>query len=137
MTSTQVRYVGGICFVLVLLLAFEVTGCQKKREPKAVTLDCGNQTLAIDPTDGTAPPKKAIYVCPGDIITWDPGSKPYQFKVHFTKKSPFIGGGKDFDNSNPKSQPVKGDINLTVYEYDVIVDGKKVDDPQVIGGGGH
>jgi hypothetical protein len=137
MNLTQVRYAGAICVLLASLLAFEVHGWGKKRERKGVTLDCGNQTLAINPTDGTKP--KAIYVCAGDVITWDPknDSKEYKFKVHFRKKSPFVGGRKDFDNDTPTSPPVIGDIILTVYEYDVTVDGNLVDDPQVIGGGGH
>lgn len=136
MNSKQVRYVVAICFVLVSLLAFEVSGWEKQKTKKPVTVYCGDQTLAIDPNDGVAAPNKAIYVCAGDVITWDPGPNHYQFKVHFTKKSPFVGGTKDFDNNSPPPT-VKGDINLTVYEYEVTVNGKKADDPQVIGGGGH
>jgi plastocyanin len=132
MNLTQLRYVGAICFVLVLVLAFEVSGWQKQKAKKSVALDCGNQTLTIDPTDGTVP--KAIYVCVGDVITWD--ANGHQFTVKFKKKSPF-GNVKDFDNSHNVSPPAKPDIHLTVYEYEVTIDGKPVDDPQVIGGGGH
>jgi hypothetical protein len=132
MTSTQVRYVGGICFVLVLLLAFEVTGCQKKREPKAVTLPCSKETV-IDTSKGTRP--KAIYLCEGDTLTWKPDG--HTFKVEFTKESPFVDGDKEFHNGKETSSAKKHDDVLTVYEYVVTVDGHLVNDPQVIGGGGH
>lgn len=134
MTSTQVRYVGAVGFALMLLFAFGASGWQKKSSHKErVIFTCKDETVTIDPTDGTSP--KAIYLCAGKTLTWN--ANGHQFKVKFRKNSPFVGGKKLFDNNNPTSPPVIGTVALTVYEYDVNVDGKDVDDPQVIGGGGH
>jgi hypothetical protein len=134
MTSTQVRYGGATCFALVLLFAFGVGGWGKGASyKKRVTFTCQNEKVTIDPVKGTRP--KAIYLCEGKTLTWEPDG--HTFQVKFTKESPFIDGDKEFDNGKAKSKAQKHDDDLTVYEYVVTVDGHLVNDPQVIGGGGH
>jgi hypothetical protein len=133
MNSTQVRYGGAICFALVLLFAFGAGGWQEKASHKERIFACQDETVIVDPTDGTKP--KAIYLCLGKTLTWD--ANGHQFRVVFRKQSPFVDGGKVFDNAHPTSAAAKAFVVLTVYEYDITVDDKKVDDPQVVGGGGH
>lgn len=120
-------------FGLVLLLAAITCGCQQQvKNAKTKTFTCGDQQVSVDPTDGTIP--KAVYVCEGDTVTWEPNN--HQFEVAFKKGSPFVDGGTQFDNGKKKSAKTKHHDKITVYEYDITVDGKPVNDPQVVAGGG-
>ncbi len=133
MRSFPVRRGATKWFTLLVLLVFGASGCKEIFKGKrTVTFTCGDQTVSVDPTDGTYP--KAVYLCAGDTLTWS--ANQHNFQIEFKKKSPFTDGAKKFDNSHAKSAPTKQDSKLTVYEYEITVDGKLVDDPQVIGGGG-
>lgn len=100
--------------------------------------DCADQTVGVVPGDGTSP--KAVYLCDGNTLTWIPNR--HTFKVTF-KKSPFVDGQTVFQNDpqNPNA-PVTSKAGLytgvlVVYHYTMTIDGNPVDDPQVVGGGGH
>jgi hypothetical protein len=105
----------------------------------SVTFPCGDQTVGVVPVDGTSP--KDVYLCQGDKLTWQPNG--HTFVVTFSKKYPFQGGSRTFQNDPQKpndpvvSPPAIYAGSLVVYHYDIVVDGLKVDDPQVVGGGGH
>ncbi|MFZ0580305.1 MAG: hypothetical protein WAN72_05815 [Candidatus Acidiferrales bacterium] len=133
MNSTRVRYDSAIRFALVLLFTFGVGGCNKLSHEERVAFACSDETVKVDPTDGTSP--KAIYLCPGNTLTWN--ADGHQFQVVFSKNSPFADDNKVFDNNHAKSKGAKNIPQLTVYNYAITVDGKPVDDPQVVGGGGH
>jgi hypothetical protein len=133
MHSSRVRYDGAIRFTLVLLFAFGAGGCKKAFHEETVTFACRDEKLDVDPTDGTIP--KAIYLCAGKTVTWNPNG--HRFRVVFRKKSPFVDDKTVFDNDHPKSAGAKHAAQLIVYYYDMTIDGMLVDDPQVIGGGGH
>jgi hypothetical protein len=94
---------------------------------------CGDVSVDVDSTQGTI--DKAVYLCKDKTLTWNANN--HKFQVKFRKKSPFADGQKTFDNNNNVSKGYVGDKKLTVYEYDITVDGQPVDDPQVVGGGGH
>jgi hypothetical protein len=121
-----------LVFFLIQPLKFGIAQEQKPK-PEYITLTCKNETVKVDPQMGTNP--KAIYLCPGYTLTWDPNG--HTFVAAFQKKSPFQGGQKVFDNKNYQSKPAVSDSVLTVYSYTMIVDNEPVDDPQVVGGGGH
>ena len=143
MHSFHVRHGRSICFASVfgsllllslgLPLKFGAAQEQKTTTPEYIRFACKNETVKVDPRDGTKP--KAVYLCPGTTLTWD--ASGHKFVVAFQKKSPFRDGQMVFDNSNYQSGPATGTRDLTVYSYIMIVDGKTVDDPQVVGGGGH
>ena len=106
---------------------------QEQQNQEFVKLACGNVTVKVVPTTGTDP--KAVYLCAGNTMTWD--ANGHSFIVIFRKNSPFQGNQKVFDNSHYQSKPAKNDSVLTVYSYDITVDGEPIDDPQVVGGGSH
>jgi len=120
----------------ILLVPFKFGSGQevhsKQTSGQSVRLSCGDQTVAVDPTDGTNP--KAVFLCAGNKLTWD--ANGHQFIAIF-KKSPFVDGQKYFDEQHNQSAAAKNDVQVTVYTYFMIVDHEIVDDPQVIGGGGH
>jgi plastocyanin len=132
MFSIPVRCCAASRFALVLLLIFAASGCQKKYGKTWRTFDCGNKTINVNPTNGAEP--EAVYVCDGDTVTWSPNG--HKFLVEFKKESPFNSGEKEFHNGKPKSDTIKPQKNLKVYEYRITVDGKVFEDPQVLGGGG-
>jgi hypothetical protein len=125
----------GLVLGLLMVLPFKLGADEDKKEHKKefARFTCGNQTVKVVPVDGTQP--KAVYLCGGDTMTWD--ANGHTFIVVFKKKSPFVGGQKIFDNQHYQSRAAKDDVLLTVYNYDMVVDGEPVDDPQVVGGGGH
>ena len=103
---------------------------QKGYQEEFVQFTCQDVTVKVDPVNGTDP--KAIYLCAGKTLTWD--ANGHEFTVIF-KKSPFVDGKKMFSNKDYKSKGAKKDAVLTVYNYQIIVDGELVEDPQVVGGG--
>ena len=104
---------------------------QKEYQEEFVQFTCQDVTVKVDPVKGTDP--KAIYLCAGRTLTW--GANGHEFTVIF-KKSPFVDGKKMFNNKDYKSKAAKKDTVLTVYDYQIIVDGELIEDPQVVGGGG-
>ena len=136
MHSAQKRNNGATRFAVVLVLVsalpFAFGASQEKGYKKEFArFTCKDETVKVVPKDGTNP--KAIYLCGGHTMTWD--ANGHEFTVIF-KKSPFVGGKKLFNNKDNKSNPAIQDTVLTVYNYQIIVDGELVDDPQVVGGGG-
>lgn len=129
----------------VLLVILGASGCgnkeeEEERKPKVVAkgpLDCGDKTVTVDvpvPPNGPATPE-AVYVCEGDIVTWDPTANVQTFEVEFKKDYPFAGTPKKFHKGDGKSPKTKHQKKgLTVYEYKLTVNGQ-VYDPQVVGGG--
>jgi hypothetical protein len=136
----QVAYVRATFFVaafaVILLLPFKFGAGQEvsseQTSGQSVRLSCADQTVTVDPTDGTNP--KAVFLCAGNKLTWD--ADGHQFIAIF-KKSPFVDGQKFFDEHHNQSAAAKNDVQVTVYTYFMIVDHEIVDDPQVVGGGGH
>jgi hypothetical protein len=121
---------------LFLALPFLFGAAQEQKsyvQQEFVRFACQNVTVNVDPKFGTDP--KAVYLCAGNTLTWVANS--HKFIVIFRKNSPFINNQKVFDNNNYQSKPAKNDVVLTVYNYDIIVDGEPIEDPQVVGGGGH
>lgn len=133
MHSISVRCGAASRLALALLLTFGATGCKEHKYGKNTrTFSCGNQPVDVNTANGANPP--AVYVCEDDIVTWNPNG--HTFLVEFKKDSPFVDGGRKFDNGNPKSAKTKHHDQLTVYEYQITVDSHVFTDPQVVGGGG-
>jgi plastocyanin len=128
-----VRWCVAIQVTLVLFLVLGASGCKESKVGKTRTFSCGDQQTDVNTTNGAKP--QAVYLCEGDTVTWNPNG--HTFLVEFKKDSPFEDGGKKFDNKNPKSGKTKHHDQLTVYEYQITVDGTVFSDPQVIGGGGN
>ena len=136
---------GSAIRITLVLVCVLIASCEKqpaavggRQAQKQHIFDCGNQTVGVLPGDGTSP--KAVYLCDGDTLTWVPNG--HQFVATF-KKSPFVDGTLVFQNDpqNPNasvtSKPALYTGALVVYHYTITIDGKPVDDPQVVGGGGH
>lgn len=126
---------GLVCILSVSCGQKPTAGGQSKKQ---YIFDCGDQTVGVVPGDGTSP--KAVYLCDGNTLTWVPNG--HTFKVTF-KKSPFVDGQTVFQN-NPQdpTAPVTSKAaqytgTLVVYHYAMTIDNNPVDDPQVVGGGGH
>jgi len=132
-----VRY--AVCAGLLMVTAFRLGTAQgqetmqEKQKQAFVKLACADQTVEVVAGTGTTPETKAIYLCPGNTVTWH-NPKNLTFIVIF-KKSPFVGNQKIFDEKHTTSKGAKDDKALTVYNYLMVVEGELVDDPQVIGGG--
>jgi hypothetical protein len=143
MHLSRLRY--GLALSCILTFTLWLAACTdgQKRPSVAgkgtVYFACGDQTVGVVPVDGTSP--KDVYLCQGDTLTWQPNG--HTFVVTFPKKYPFQGSPKTFQNdpqnkNNPVVSPAAAYTgSLVVYHYDIVVDGVKVDDPQVVGGGGH
>jgi len=142
METSRLLY-GRVTRIVLVLTCVLAAGCGEiqKKPPtgqKQHIFDCGDQTVGVVPNDGTNP--KAVYLCDGDKLSWVPNG--HQFVVTF-KKSPFVDGQLVFQNNpqNPnalvQSSAAQYTGSLVVYHYTITIDGKPVDDPQVVGGGGH
>jgi hypothetical protein len=137
MHSARRRNNGATRFALVLVVAlvlpfaFGAGQGQKAYEKGSATFACQDKTVKVVPIDGTDP--KAVYLCPGNTLTWDENS--HTFTVIFIKNSPFVDKKKLFHNKDYKSKAMNHDKVLTVYNYHIIVDGELINDPQVVGGG--
>jgi plastocyanin len=130
------RWGATVPFGVVLLVLLGASGCGNKEE-KGFTAHCGNKSVKVDigvPPHKPATPE-AVYVCEGDIVTWDPAGAVETFEVEFKKEYPFTGNTKKFHKGDPKSPKTKHqEPGLTVYEYKITVNGVPYD-PQVVGGG--
>jgi hypothetical protein len=138
MSSFRIKYGRGVGIAVVVglmaMVPVKFGAAQEAQETQQfVKFACGNVTVKVVPTTGTDP--KAVYLCAGNTMTWD--ANGHSFIVIFRKNSPFQGNQKVFDNNHYQSKPAKNDSVLTVYNYDITVDGEPIDDPQVVGGGGH
>ncbi len=116
-------------FALILLLALGASGCKQAKKVKSFT--CEDQIVNVNLNNGAQP--QAVYVCEDNTVTWN--ANGHQFLVEFKKDSPFKDNEKKFDNQHAHSAGGKRLPELTVYEYRITVDGTRVFDPQVIGGG--
>jgi hypothetical protein len=143
MLSSHFQCGVAIRFGLALFLLLGVNGCRKAQyrpATRTVTFECGDQTVGVVTGTGTSP--KAVYLCGGDRLTWIPNGQ--KFTVTFKREYPFTGNPQVFTNNpaNPDA-PVTSPpaqytgLVLIVYHYEMTINGKVVDDPQVIGGGGH
>jgi hypothetical protein len=142
MHLSRSRYALAITYILTFTSC--LAACSAPQHPQTTgkgkdSFDCGDKTVLVVPTDGTAP--KDVYLCHGDILTWDPHH--HTFQVSFPNKYPFEGNPMTFQNDpqNPDklivSPPAKKTGSLLVYHYNIIVDTLPVTDPQVVGGGYH
>jgi len=140
MYSSRSPYSRIIRFAVMFFLLFSATSCEKPSNPKT-SFACKDQTVTVQLKDqagnevGTIP--KAVYLCEGYKLTWDPNGN--DFKIKFRKnRSPFSDGDQDFDTNKHTSKGAKHtDQDVDVYDYDIWINGQKVDDPQVVIGGGH
>ena len=116
MLSSHFRY-GFICrSVAVSFLFLVVSGCTKEVSPQTKR-----------------------------TVTFDCGSRMSEGRGHNVRKKeyPFTGAPQTFTNnpSNPDapvtSPPAKYTGSLVVYHYEISINGTRVEDPQVVGGGGH
>jgi hypothetical protein len=123
-----------VCVGLALFLLSGASGCKEQPQGagKKATLNCGDQTVTVDPKNGATP--EAVYVCEGDSVSWEPTQDVQTFAVEFKKDYPFSGNKKKFDKGDRKSPKTKAQQNLKVYEYKITVNGQDFD-PQVVGGG--
>ena len=140
MFANSVRWSAVRC-AAVMLVALVVIGCpqqpqqQPPPQPKTVTFPCGDHIIDVM-TSGLDPKNKAVYVCEGDTVTWNPASDVKTMEVEFENDSPFEGGKKKFNKDDRKSPKTAPQPYLKVYPYKLTVNGQQVD-PQIIGGGGN
>jgi len=138
MRPMLVLWVHASRLILVLLLIFGASGCEKKEKTPKLLLDltCGSSPrqvqVDVDPTNGANP--EVVYVCEDDTVFWN--ANLHTFLVEFTDDSPFKDNDKQFHNAKPRSQKVKhhDKHKYKLYEYRITVDGVR-HDPQVLGGG--
>jgi hypothetical protein len=85
----------------------------------------------VDPVD--------IYACPNSRLTWDlNGHNTFQ-AIFKRKECPFkdVGSCRNINQDHPTSScDVKDYLDLTVFDYEILVDGELYD-PHVVGGGHH
>lgn len=145
MKNVAARFCAASWFGLVLALILGASSCNKEepqeggKKPRvAGNFPCGDKPVKVktgDPKQFATP--EAVYVCDGDVVTWDPADDVQTFEVEFKNDYPFEGTPKKFhkgDGKSPKTKHQKP--GLTVYEYKITVNGQSFGDPQVIGGGG-
>jgi hypothetical protein len=138
--SRLVFWVSSSLFAVLLLCILGSLGCGgqpavKTKKPK--TFDCGNnQVITVDLQKKNGVDKQAIYVCEGDPVVWKPATGVTSFKVEFNDSCPFTSCASDITDSTSQTvatQPTE----LTVYKYNLTVNGTQVFDPHVVGGGGY
>lgn len=138
MHSIPIRCGQALGLVLVVVLIFVTSGCEKKegkKEPRLVGASiCGDKQVYATTTNGAGADPEIVYVCEDDTVTWN--ANGHTFAVVFTGDSPFKDEGKKFDNNSPKSGKAKhhDPHKYKLYEYQITVDGTQYD-PQVLGGG--
>jgi len=125
-----------ILIATVLLLAFAMTSCggnpsqSMVQQAAAKNVKC-TKNIKVDPNSGDGVDHKAVYVCGDDTLEWD---NPHNatFTVHFPGDCPFS-PCPDITDSKPR--PIKlPTTDLTVYKYNITVNGTP-HDPHVVGGG--
>jgi hypothetical protein len=145
MKNVAARYCAASWFGLVLVLMLGANSCKEEPNRPGVTggsglPQCGPKKVIVDTG---VPPKtfvdqEAVYVCEGDIVTWEPASDAVQsFEVEFKDDYPFNGAKKKFHKGDGKSPATKPQPVLKVYPYKITVNGQPYGDPQVVGGGGN
>ena len=140
MKNVAARYCAASWCGLVLVVVLGASSCNKEPEeggkkPRvAFTFDCGPKTVTVDVAPNFATPDP-VYVCEGDIVTWEPTAAVQTFEVEFKKDYPFEGNPKKFHKGDPASPKTKKQKpGLTYYPYRITVNGQSLD-PQVVGGG--
>jgi hypothetical protein len=133
-------------FTLIPLCIFASAGCREKPKAptapehpaitgKAKTFKCGqSQYINVDLKLNNAVDHQAIYVCPNDTVVWKKAAGAKTIAIQFTD-CPFTSCAAITDGTTQTVLPSLPD-EITVYKYAVFVDGTKVSDPHVIGGGG-
>jgi hypothetical protein len=107
------------------------------RAKKQKTFDCGNERdITVDLQKKNAVDKQAVYVCDQDPVVWKPATGVTSFAVHFTGDCPFTSCSYDITDSTPQTVATQPK-DLTVYKYNLTVNGNLVSDPHVVGGGGN
>jgi hypothetical protein len=134
------RLVFWVSVSLFAVLMLSILGCDgqsvvKAKKPK--TFDCGNeQDIKVDLHKKNAVDKQAVYVCDQDPVVWKPANGVTSFAVHFTGDCPFTSCVSDITDSTPQTAATQPK-DLTVYKYNLTVNGNLVSDPHVVGGGGY
>jgi hypothetical protein len=141
--SRLVFWVSASLVAVLLLCILGNLGCggqpvvQTKQTKKTKTFDCGNeQDITVDLHNKNAVDKQAVYVCDQDQVVWRPAAGVTSFAVHFTGDCPFTSCASDITDSTPQTAATQPK-DLTVYKYNLTVNGNLVSDPHVVGGGGY
>lgn len=101
----------------------------------AVSYTCKNEIIKVDPQKGVD--RKAIYLCDGYTVTWEPKANAgvHKFQIVF-QDSPFVGGATQFDDTTTKWPTMDQFADLSVFKYTITVNDGAPFDPHVVGGGG-
>jgi len=135
--SRLVFWVSASLFAVLLPCILGNLGCRGQplaKAKKSKTCDCGNEqdiTVDLKKVD-----KQAVYVCDQDPVVWKPATGATSFAVHFTGGCPFTSCASDITDSTPQTAATQPK-DLTVYKYNLTVNGNLVSDPHVVGGGGY
>jgi plastocyanin len=138
MYSTRVMFGGGGLLALLLVFASGWNVDRNKSQKGSISIPCGTTTFVVDPAEIHGVKPAAVYACEGDTVEWTPNG--HTFDVQFENNmSPFEFGATHFSDSKNKSQPVKKHVNVTVYTFNLVIDGKIADkrDSHVVVGGGN
>jgi len=132
MHFSRVMFGGASLMLLLLLFGLGISCGDEKPRKNSVYLSC-QTTVQVNPTNGADP--LDIYICPNSTVTWN--ANGHKFTVIFKhKQCPFKDGCKNIDQDHPsRSTPSEKPPVLTVYDYEILVDGELFD-PHVVGGGG-
>ena len=142
--SRLVFRVSASLLAVLLLCVLGNLGCggQPSVQPsgqvkKPKKFDCGKeQDITVDLQKKNAVDKQAVYVCDQDPVVWKPATGVTSFAVHFTGDCPFTSCASDITDSTPQTVATQPK-DLTVYKYNLTVNGNLVFDPHVVGGGGY
>ena len=138
--SRLVFWVPASLVAVLLLCILGNLGCggqPKVRAKKTKKFDCGNeQDITVDAHNKNGVDKQAVYVCDQDQVVWKPAHGVTSFVVHFTGDCPFTSCASDITDSTPQTAATQP-TDLTVYKYNLTINGNLLPDPHVVGGGGY
>ena len=131
-------------FALIALCILPSAGCRQKTIVGPNVITPGHRALKCDTkvnVVATGVDKESIYVCEDagfNHVTFDVRSGTTginTFTIHFVYGCPFQSCA-DITNNSPQTVVTQPGMPLTVYKYQVYVNGNMVSDPHVVGGGG-
>jgi hypothetical protein len=131
-------------FTLTALCILASAGCRQKPIAAPNVITPGHRELKCETkvnVDANGVDKESIYVCedPGfNHVTFDVRSGATginSFTIHFVNGCPFQSCA-DITNNSPQTVVTQPGMPLTVYKYQVYINGNLVSDPHVVGGGG-
>jgi hypothetical protein len=131
-------------FTLIAFCILVAVGCQQKPIAGPNVLKAGQKAVNCETKVGviaTGVDKESIYVCEDagfNHVTFDVkngATGVNNFKIHFVNGCPFQSCA-DITSNTPQTVIIQDTVPLTVYKYQVYVNGNLVSDPHVVGGGG-